>query len=233
MRVGRHITVIIPAHNEEASIGAVLDDIPSWVDECIVVDNRSHDKTRVIALAHGAHVVPEHRLGYGAACLAGIQAANKLARTDILVFLDADFSDVPSDMQLLVDPIVEDHVDMTVSDRTALRQNRPSFSFAQFYGNRLACWLIRLRWRYTYHDLGPFRVLHRNAYEVLDMSDKDYGWTVEMQIRAVKRNLTILEVPVRYRERLTGKSKISGTITGVIKAGAKILHVIFREAFQR
>jgi glycosyltransferase involved in cell wall biosynthesis len=219
--------VIIPALDEEASIGAVLDAIPAWVDERIVIDNGCSDNTAAVAKTHGARVIEEPRPGYGAACLRGIAAARD---ADILVFLDADFSDDPAAMDRLVDPIVAGRADIAISDRTSTAEGRAAMSAAQLFGNRLACLLIRLFWGHRYHDLGPFRAVRRAALEGLAMADRDFGWTVEMQIRALKHKLAIAEVPVVYRERLAGRSKISGTLSGVFGAGRKILTVIFREA---
>jgi glycosyltransferase involved in cell wall biosynthesis len=219
--------VIIPALDEEASIGAVLDAIPAWVDERIVIDNGCSDNTAAVAKTHGARVIEEPRPGYGAACLRGIAAARD---ADILVFLDADFSDDPAAMDRLVDPIVAGRADIAISDRTSTAEGRAAMSAAQLFGNRLACLLIRLFWGHRYHDLGPFRAVRRAALEGLAMADRDFGWTVEMQIRALKHKLAIAEVPVAYRERLAGRSKISGTLSGVFGAGRKILTVIFREA---
>ena len=228
MRDGQHIAVIIPALDEEASVGAVLDAIPAWDDERILVDNGCSDNTAAVALQHGARVIKESRRGYGAACLRGIETAQD---ADILVFLDADFSDDLSHMDRLVDPIIAGQADIAISDRTSTAEGRAALSAAQFYGNRLACLLIRLFWAYRYHDLGPFRAIRGAALMGLAMEDPDFGWTVEMQIRAVKRKLAIIEVPVSYRERLAGRSKISGTVSGVFRAGSKILTVIFREAY--
>ncbi len=229
MRQEQLISVIIPALNEEASIGVVLDAIPAWVDERIVVDNGCSDGTAAVASQHGARVIEEPQPGYGAACLAGIAAAES---ADIIVFLDADFSDDPSRMQSLVDPIIEDRADITISDRMATPEGRRAMSAAQYYGNRLACRLIKLFWGYGFHDLGPFRAIQRSSLVALAMADRDFGWTVEMQIKAVRRGLSIAQVPVAYRQRLAGRSKISGTVSGVVRAGAKILYVVFREAFR-
>lgn len=224
------IVVIIPALNEEATIGVVLDDIPDWVDEMIVVDNGSTDDTATIAAEHGARVVAEPHPGYGAACLRGIAVAQS---ADIIVFLDADFSDVPADMHDLVDPIIQRQADITISDRTATSEGRQALSAQQLCGNRLACLLMRMFWGYAFHDLGPFRAIRKSSLDALAMADKDFGWTIEMQIKAIIRGLSIIQVPVQYRQRLAGRSKISGTVSGVIRAGTKILYVVFREALRR
>ncbi len=230
MRGGHHISVIIPALNEAKSVGAVLDAIPDWVDARIVVDNGSTDETGAIARQYGARVIDEPEPGYGAACLAGIRAVE---RTDILVFLDADFSDDPAAMGLLVDPLIDGDADFSISDRTASPEGRKAMTAAQIYGNRLACLLMRLMWGHVYHDLGPFRAIRMRSFQQLAMTDRNFGWTIEMQIRAVIHGLRIREVPVVYRPRLAGKSKISGTFSGVIRAGSKILYVVFREALRQ
>jgi glycosyltransferase involved in cell wall biosynthesis len=226
MRVEQRIFVIIPALNEAASIASVLDAIPPWVDERIVVDNGSEDQTREVALQHGARVIDEPQAGYGAACLRGMAVARD---ADIIVFLDADFSDVPTDMRYLVDPLIYGQADFVISDRTARTKSRQALGAVQHYGNGLVCKLIRLFWGHEYRDLGPFRAIRRSKLDSLSMADRDYGWTVEMQIRAIKHGLSILEVPVDYWHRAAGQSKISGSLTGIIRAGSKILFVVFRE----
>jgi len=230
MRGGERIAVIIPALDEEASIGSVLDAVPAWVDERIVVDNGCSDRTAAVATEHGARVVEEPRPGYGAACLRGIDAARS---ADILVFLDADFSDLPSEMGRLVDPIVAGRADIAIGDRTSTPAGRAALSIPQYFGNALACLLMRLFWGHQFHDLGPFRAIRRSALRELAMADEDFGWTVEMQLRAGEHQLSIVEAPVTYRRRLAGRSKISGTVSGVLGAGSKILYVLFREALRR
>lgn len=229
MRKDHRISVIIPARNEEESIGAVLDHVPAWVDECIVVDNGSRDGTAAVAAAHNALVVRESEAGYGAACLAGIAASHQSGPSDILVFLDADFSDDPTVMNELVDPLIDGNADLVIGNRTSTPEGRQALSVPQRWGNTLACLLIRMFWQHRYHDLGPFRAIRRSALLDLEMSDRNYGWTVEMQVRAVKKHQKICEVPMPYRQRLAGRSKISGTLSGVIRAGSKILYIIFRE----
>lgn len=227
MRNGNRISVIIPALNEEDAIGKVIAEIPQWADRVIVVDNGSKDRTAQVAQAAGAHVVREDKAGYGAACLAGIAA---LPDTDIVVFLDGDYSDYPADMGLLVDPIVAGEADMVIGSRVLGGAERGSLTPQQVFGNWLATRLIGLIWSTQFSDLGPFRAIRREALNKLSMADKDYGWTVEMQVKAAKLGLQCSEVPVRYRRRI-GVSKVSGTIQGTFKAGIKILLVIGWHAF--
>ena len=230
MRNSHHISVIIPAINEEATIGRVIADIPDWVDETLVVDNGSTDRTVEIAESQGARVIHQPERGYGAACLAGIAALQK--NCDIVVFLDGDYSDYPEEMNLLVDPIIENRVEMVIGSRIA--NALPGALTPQaIFGNWLSCRLMKLFWGVTYTDLGPFRAIRRKALEKLNMRDRNYGWTVEMQIKAAQHNVREMEIPVRYRKRGGGKSKVSGNIRGVIGAGVKILAVIFRSAFEK
>ncbi len=222
------IKVIIPARNEEQSISHVLQAIPAWVDEVLVVNNGSTDQTAAVAARYGAGVIDEPRPGYGRACLAGIAA---LGPCDIVVFIDADFSDYPEEMEQLVRPIIEGHVDMVIGSRTQNIQARTALTPQQRFGNRLACDLMRIIWGGRFTDLGPFRAIRHAALRQLNMQDTNFGWTVEMQIKAVRAGLVCCEVPVQYRQRI-GISKISGTVRGVIGAGTKILWTIFRQAVQ-
>ena len=303
----RTIICIIPALNEEQSIGQVLAAIPAWVDRVIVVDNGSTDATAAIAVKHGAVVVSEPQRGYGAACLAGLRLATATVTSDplspsplgerarvwgpvehgranridalqaspvdapsvpsistdpltptlstaapgepgargpdsdhvglnhnadIFVFLDADFSDDPGEMELLVAPILCGEAELVIGSRVLGKRERGALTPQQRFGNWLACTLMRWFWGTRYTDLGPFRAITRQALAQLKMDDRGYGWTVQMQIRAARLKLPIREVPVSYRKRI-GQSKISGTIRGAIGAGTKILRVIFRERLGR
>ena len=229
MRGGQRIGVVIPALDEERAIGRVLDAIPPWVDEAVVVNNGSTDATAAVARAHGARVVDERRRGYGVACSTGIDA---LDDPHIVVFLDGDFSDRPEQMARLVDPIVEGRADFVLSNRVSENRDDHPMTRMQRMGNRLACRLINGRWRARYSDLGPFRAISRPALARLALRDRNFGWTVEMQIQAVRHGLRVEEVQTSYRRRI-GHSKISGTLRGAVGAGAKILFVIFRNAVQR
>ncbi len=228
MRGAMRIGVVIPALNEEWAIGRVLDAIPAWVDEAVVVNNGSTDATAAVARAHGARVVDEHRRGYGVACLTGIDAVDD---AHIVVFLDGDFSDRPEQMARLVDPIVEGRADFVLSNRVSENADDQPMTPMQRVGNRLACRLINGRWRARYSDLGPFRAISRSALDRLSLRDRNFGWTVEMQIQAVRHGLRVQQVQMSYRRRI-GQSKISGTLRGAVGAGAKILFVIFRHAVQ-
>ncbi len=217
--------MIIPAFNEQESIGLVLEHIPSnLITEILVVDNGSTDHTGRVALERGARVLREDRRGYGQACLTGISGVD---RPDIVVFLDGDFSDHPEEMSEIIKPIVEDHADMVIGSRT-LGSREPGALLPQArFGNWLATRLIRLLFGVTFTDLGPFRAITYPALLKLDMKDRTFGWTVEMQVKAALQGLRSQEVPVSYRRRI-GVSKITGTINGTIKAGWKILYTIFR-----
>jgi glycosyltransferase involved in cell wall biosynthesis len=226
MRDDSRIGVIVPALNEEESIAKVISNIPDWVDDIVVVDNGSIDRTTDMARSHGARVIEEYRRGYGYACLAGIKS---LEEPDIVVFLDGDFSDHPEEMNLLVDPIVNDDADFVVGSRVTGHREPGAQPIQARIGNWLACNLIMLFWQYRYTDLGPFRAIRNSALKKLKMQDHNYGWTVEMQIKAASQGLRIREVGVSYRKRI-GESKISGTIRGTVAAGSKILLTIIRFA---
>ena len=226
MRNGCTVAVIIPALNEELSIGRVLSAIPDWVDDIIVVDNGSTDATPGVAREHGARVFFEPRRGYGSACLLGI---SRLSDPDVVVFLDGDYSDYPEEMDTLVDPIVDGKADMVIGSRVLGQRESGALTPQAIFGNWLSCTLMRWFWKVRYTDLGPFRAIRFSALERLAMHDPDYGWTVEMQIKAAKEGLQVKEVPVSYRRRI-GESKVSGTIRGVVGAGTKILATIFLAA---
>ncbi len=220
------ISVIIPALNEEESIGQVLNDIPGEiVEEIIVVDNGSNDNTVTVAKNLGASVVLEPLKGYGAACLRGISMLKQ--DTDIVVFLDADYSDYPQDLHTVVKPIVTGEAEMVIGSRMSGTRGKGALLPQAIFGNKLATFLIRLFWGFKYTDLGPFRAIKYKDLLVLNMIDKNFGWTVEMQIKALKKGLRIMEVPVRYRKRI-GKSKITGTFSGTMSAGIKIIYTIFK-----
>lgn len=219
------ISVIIPAYNEEESLPHVLNDLPrDRLHQVIVVDNRSTDRTPEVARELGATVVSERRRGYGRACLAGMAA---LEAPDIVVFLDGDYSDYPEEIDPLVAPILKDEADFIVGSRMILADSRQALLPQARYGNQLAVFLIRLFFRHRFTDLGPFRAIRYESLKSLGMRDKDFGWTVEMQIKAVQKNLRIREIPVRYRMRI-GVSKITGTVSGTFKAGTKIIYTIFK-----
>jgi glycosyltransferase involved in cell wall biosynthesis len=220
------VAVIIPALNEEQSIPLVLRDIPrNVVDEVIVVDNGSTDGTARLAESLGARVVREPERGYGAACLAGMEALG--SDIEIVVFLDGDYSDHPEELETLVRPIAQKLADFVVGSRMLREESRKALSWQQRWGNRLATGLVAWRFGYRFSDLGPFRAIRRDALDSLRVRGRGFGWTVEMQVKAACAGLRALEVPVRYRPRI-GRSKISGTLSGALGAGAKILYTIAR-----
>ncbi len=218
------ICVIIPAFNEERAIGKVLDEIPAAVAAIIVVDNGSTDQTASVARQRGATVVHEPIRGYGRACLRGMAA---LGDPDIVVFLDGDYSDFPQEMPSLYEPIAAGHADMVIGSRVLGERERGALLPQARFGNWLATRLIRWLYGVSFTDLGPFRAIDYGALRRLRMCDGDFGWTVEMQVKAARLGLRCAEVPVRYRKRI-GTSKISGTISGSLRAGHKILWTIFR-----
>lgn len=223
------ITVIIPVLNEQDALPHVLSDIPwDMVREVIVVDNGSTDATSEVAHRAGARVIYESRRGYGAACLAGIQAAQE---SDIVVFLDGDYSDHADELPDVVAPILEGHADLVIGSRVRGNREQGALAPQARWGNWLAVTLIRLLYGVQYTDLGPFRAIRTPMLQSLGMRDQGYGWTVEMQVRAINAGLRIQEVPVSYRRR-TGQSKISGTLRGCVLAGIAILGTIFRYAIR-
>jgi glycosyltransferase involved in cell wall biosynthesis len=224
------ITTIIPALNEAQSIGLVLADLPSFIDCVIVCDNGSSDRTVEIAKSAGAVVVHEAQKGYGAACLRAIEAVDD--DTDILLFIDGDYSDYPAEAEQILQPIVDNRFDMVVGSRMLTRSEHHALPPAAAFGNWLTSNLIRLFWGVRFTDIGPFRAIRFGAYQSLGMADRNFGWTTEMQVKAVKLGLKCCEVPVSYRPRI-GKSKISGTISGSVRAGIKFLWIILREVFRR
>jgi glycosyltransferase involved in cell wall biosynthesis len=217
-------SVIIPAFNEERSIARVIDAIPRNAVECVIVaDNGSTDRTADVASAGGATVVSEPRRGYGSACLKALKSLPE--RTEVVVFLDGDYSDHPEELLDLLQAMQEQNADLVIGSRVLGRRERGSLTQQQRLGNWLSTRLIRWLYGFSYTDLGPFRAIRIGALKRLDMVDRDYGWTVEMQVKAVQRGLKIVEIPVSYRKRI-GKSKVSGTISGSIRAGVKILWTI-------
>ncbi|MFT4565122.1 MAG: glycosyltransferase involved in cell wall biosynthesis [Saprospiraceae bacterium] len=225
----RIIDVIIPAYNEEQSIGKVLDDIPKdLVRHMIVGNNGSTDNTKEIALSSGAIVEDEPKSGYGNACLAGMKYISTLeVKPDIVVFLDGDYSDFPEQMRDVVRPIIKDAYDLVIGSRVKGDLQKGSMTPPQIFGNWLATNLIRIFYKYEFSDLGPFRAIRYDKLLQLEMSDPDFGWTVEMQVKAAKQEMRCIEVAIDYRKRI-GKSKVSGTIKGTILAGHKILWTIFK-----
>lgn len=225
------IDVIIPAYNEEASIPLVLNDIPKdWVREVIVCNNASTDQTEKVAIAAGATVVKQPRKGYGSACLKGMEyIKNKPIKEqpDIVVFIDADYSDHPEELVPLVQPIIEHNYDLVIGSRALGDLEPGAMTPQQVFGNWLATNLIRLFYNYSFTDLGPFRAIQWDKLQDLNMADPDFGWTVEMQVKAAKMGMKCTEIPVTYRQRI-GVSKVSGTIKGTILAGHKILWTIFK-----
>jgi glycosyltransferase involved in cell wall biosynthesis len=218
------IVVIIPALNEEKAIAKVLAHIP-WkiVREVVVVDNNSCDDTAAVAKNFGATVIHENRRGYGSACLKGIEYIMSTSRkTDIVVFLDADYSDYPEEMASLIQPIVQQNYDLVIGSRFLGQRQKGAMPWQQVLGNRLSVGLINTLYGVRYTDLGPFRAVKFDKLLELDMQEKKFGWTAEMQARAARQKLRYCEVPVSYRAR-TGTSKISGTLRGTVCAGYGIL----------
>lgn len=230
MRPHLLIDVIIPAYNESASIGKVIGDIPrELVRDIIVCNNNSTDATASVAAASGAIVVDQPLRGYGNACLAGmayIKDRPLVEQPDIIVFMDGDYSDYPQEMKALLSPIKEGK-DMVIGSRVKGNPDRGSLTIPQRFGNWLATRLIHMRYGFRFSDLGPFRAIRWQKLLSLDMQDKNYGWTVEMQVKALQHHLACAEVPVSYRKRI-GTSKVSGTVKGSILAGYKILWTIFK-----
>ena len=216
--------------NEEQSIGRVVKDIPGDVQWVIVADNGSTDGTARAAREQGARVVSEPRRGYGYACLAGI--ANLPAGAEIVVFMDGDYSDYPAELSDLVSAMVECQADLVIGSRVLGEREKGSLTPQQRFGNWLSTRLIRLLYGFSYTDLGPFRAIRVDALWRLNMQDCTYGWTVEMQVKALQHRMKVVEVPVRYRKRI-GKSKVSGTVSGSVKAGAKILWTIGKLAVKK
>lgn len=228
--MAERVALIMPALNEEPAIASTLEDLRGrGLAQVIVVDNGSSDRTAEVARAHGAQVVSEPQRGYGKACLAGISALDP--RIEIVVFMDADGSDHPDDLDRLVWPIARGQADLVLGSRVLGERESGSMRPQQRFGNWLATLLLRLLYGARYTDLGPFRGIRREALAGLGMRDTGFGWTVEMQVKAHQQRLRVLEVPVRYRQRAGGRSKISGSIRGSILAGTKIIWTILRCRF--
>lgn len=220
------IALIIPAQNEEAALPGVLTRLPGRINRIIVVDNGSTDRTADVAVRHGAQVVYEPVAGYGRACLAGLASLEKNP-PDIVAFVDADGSDELSCLSDLIAPVVAGEADLTLGCRIPVVA--AALTFQQRFGHFLATGLIRLFWKHRFRDLGPMRVISWTALNKLNMTDQAFGWTVEMQVRALKQGLRIREMDVPYYQRAAGKSKISRTVSGTVMAGSTILWVIGRE----
>ena len=229
------VAVVIPAYDEEKSLPLVLRDLPD-VGRVIVANNGSTDRTAEVAEAAGAVVVAEPRKGYGAACLAGLSELRRRIEAGetapkIVAFIDADYSDHPDQLPELLAPIYADEADFVLGSRLLGQREPGAMPPQSLYGNHLACFLMRVLFGGRYTDLGPFRAISYSALERLGMVDRNFGWTVEMQIKAIRAGLRTMEIPVPYRRRV-GTSKISGTLSGTIKAGSKILYLIGKYGWQ-
>ncbi len=222
------IDVVIPAFNEENAVGHVIDDLPhSIIRQIVVCDNGSSDDTAEAAKSRGAQVVTEHRKGYGQACLKALEfIASSDPDPDYIVFLDADYSDFPEELPNLVMPLIESSADLVIGSRVLGKTEKGALTIPQQFGNRLATYLIRHLFHVSFTDLGPFRAVRYSSLKKMNMQDTNYGWTVEMQIKAAQLGLSCKEIPVSYRKRI-GVSKVSGTVRGVLGAGTKILALIF------
>lgn len=229
MNKKKTVGVIIPAYNEQKSIGKVIQEIPKpLVDEIVVCDNASTDQTYEVAKNSGATVLQEHRMGYGYACLKGIAYFQQKSHPpEIIVFLDGDYSDYPAQIHDLLNELNHKQLDLVIGSRTLGHKEKGSMTPQQVFGNALATWLMNLFYGVKFTDLGPFRAITWKALMELKMADKTYGWTIEMQLKAIKHRMKTGEIPVKYRKRI-GVSKVSGTLKGTILAGYKILTAIFK-----
>ena len=224
--------MIIPAYNEAESIGKVIKHLPSYVNEIIVVNNNSSDDTAKNALQAGATILTELNSGYGNACLNGLNyLEQQTQKTDIVVFLDGDFSDYPEELTKIVAPIIEKNVDFVLGARVKNLREKGAMKPQQIFGNWLATFLMRLFYKSEFTDLGPFRAIKYKTLQALKMQDPTYGWTVEMQLKILKQKYIYKEIPVKYRNRI-GVSKVSGTLKGSIFAGIKILTWILKYSFK-
>lgn len=227
-----HIKVIIPAYNEEKAIANVIKEIPGLVNEIIVISNNSTDNTIQVAKDAGATVLSENRKGYGYACLKGMDyIAGQDIKPDIIVFLDGDYSDYPEELLKIISPIQNDDIDFVIGARVARLREKHAMTPQQIFGNWLATTLMKSFFSATFTDLGPFRAIKYDKLLALNMEDKTYGWTVEMQLKVLKQKMSYKEIPVRYKNRI-GVSKVSGTIKGTIMAGIKIIGWIFKYTFK-
>jgi glycosyltransferase involved in cell wall biosynthesis len=228
--VSKAVDVVIPALNEERSLPKVLADIPCPpVRRIVVADNGSTDGTARVAREGGAEVVPASRRGYGSACLAGLDHLRRTGPPDIVVFVDADWSDHPEELPGLIAPILAGEADLVIGSRILGRREPGALLPQARAGNLVACAMIRLLYGHRFTDLGPFRAIRWEALERLGMSDPNFGWTAEMQVKALRHGLRCAEVPVSYRRRV-GVSKITGTVSGTVRAGYKILWTVLRYA---
>lgn len=227
------IKVIIPAYNEEESIDKVIYNVPPIVDEIIVVNNNSTDNTQSAAKTAGATVINEPKRGYGYACLCGMNYISlQETKPDIIVFLDGDYSDYPQQLSQLIAPIIEKDIDLVIGARVRALREKGAMTYPQKFGNWLATKLMKLFFGARFTDLGPFRAIKYSKLLALHMEDKTYGWSVEMQLKAVKQKYSYTEVPMKYRNRI-GVSKVSGTLKGAIFAGIKILTWIFKYSLKK
>ena len=228
----KNIKVIIPAYNEENAIVKVLKEIPNIVSEVIVVDNNSTDTTSASAINTGATVLFEEKKGYGNACLKGLDyIKTQEIKPDIIVFLDGDYSDYPEELLKIINPIIDGDSDFVIGARVKEMRETGSMTPQQIFGNWLACFLMKLFFNSKFTDLGPFRAIKYKKLLELSMQDKTYGWTVEMQLKVLKKGFRYTEIPVRYKNRI-GVSKVSGTVKGTIMAGIKIISWILKYAFK-
>jgi glycosyltransferase involved in cell wall biosynthesis len=227
------IKVVIPAFNEEHAIAKVINEIPKFVNEIIVVSNNSTDNTVNVAKNAGATVLSENKKGYGFACLKALAyIASQEVKPDIVVFIDGDFSDYPEELIKLIDPIIAKNIDFVIGARTSSLREKNSMTPQQVFGNWLATFLMKLIFKATFTDLGPFRAIKYDKLLALEMEDKTYGWTIEMQLKVLKQKMSYIEIPVRYKNRI-GVSKVSGTVKGTVMAGVKIISWIIKYTFKK
>ena len=227
------IKVIIPAYNEEKAIANVINEIPKIVNEIIVISNNSSDKTIEVAQNAGATVLSEKKKGYGYACLKGMEyIALQENKPDIIVFLDGDYSDYPEELTKLIEPILNRNIDFVIGARVENLREKHSMTPQQIFGNWLATFLMKIFFKAKFSDLGPFRAIKYEKLIALEMEDKTYGWTVEMQLKVLKQKMTYVEIPVRYKNRI-GVSKVSGTVKGSILAGIKIIGWILKYSLKK